>query len=69
MINLADDDLRRVDLFVVDVCLGNVQDSILFGKLGGESVGILQKPFTPQILVATIGEMIGAGRVERANSA
>jgi DNA-binding response OmpR family regulator len=47
----------------------SVRDSILFKKLGGDSVRILQKPFTPQLLMATIGEMIGAGEVERANSA
>jgi CheY-like chemotaxis protein len=99
-LGLAYDELRQVELFVVDVCLAadsgiqvavalradfpdlpillvsgypinswSVRDSILFKKLGGDSVRILQKPFTPQLLMATIGEMIGAGEVERANSA
>lgn len=47
----------------------SVRDTVLFGKLGGDSVRILQKPFTPQVLIATIGEMIGAEQVERASSA
>ena len=99
-LELAYDELRQVDLFVVDVCLAggsgiqvaaelradfpglpillvsgyptnswSVRDSILFGRLGGDSVRILQKPFTPQILMATIGEMVGAEPLERANFA
>ena len=39
----------------------SVRDYSLFGKLGPNSVRILQKPFTPQILMATIGEMVGHG--------
>jgi DNA-binding response OmpR family regulator len=99
-LRLSYDDLRLVDLFVVDVCLAegsgiqvavelradlptlpillvsgypingwSIRDSKLFGKLGPNTVRILQKPFTPQILMATIGEIVGPGRVGRANSA
>ena len=99
-LGLAEDKLRQVDLFMVDVCLAagsgievavelradfpnlpvllvsgypinswSARDSILFGKLQSDSLRILQKPFTPQVLMGTIGEMIGVGQVKRANSA
>jgi DNA-binding response OmpR family regulator len=99
-LGLSYDDLCRVNLLLVDVCLEagsgiqvavdlrrdlpdlpillvsgyptnswSDQDSMLFKKLAGHSVRILQKPFTPRSLMATINEMIGAAEIERANSA
>ena len=98
--DLANDELRQVDLFVVDVCLAagsgievavalradfptlpillisgypingwSARDSILFKQLPAGFVRILQKPFTPQALVAIIGEMLGLEPAQRANSA
>jgi DNA-binding response OmpR family regulator len=47
----------------------SARDSMLFQMLAGDSVRILQKPFTPRSLMATINEMIGAAEVERASTA
>jgi CheY-like chemotaxis protein len=47
----------------------SVRDSALFRALGSHLVSILQKPFTPQILMNRIDRLIGAARPEVAKTA
>jgi DNA-binding response OmpR family regulator len=47
----------------------SARDSALFRSLGSHFVSILQKPFTPQILINRIDRLIGAASPEVAKSA
>jgi CheY-like chemotaxis protein len=47
----------------------SARDSALFCALGSHLVSILQKPFTPQILLNTVDEFFGAAPAEVAKTA